>query len=105
MIDPIMHKITRMLITGRFKKNPTQFLVLVSFTTSFFLSGNSALTCENHKYITGSPIHVTKKEQTRVITMVFVSTLKYAPATPPRSMNGTKITMVLIDDPTIDGSR
>jgi len=40
-----------------------------------------------------------RKEQTSVITIVLVSTLKYAPATPPSNMNGIKITIVLIEEP------
>jgi len=72
---------------------------------SVFLSWNSDLIWENHRYITGSPIHVTRKEHKRVIIIVFVSTLKYAPATPPRSEKGIKMTIVLKDDPIMEGIR
>ena len=53
----------------------------------------------------GKQIHVTKYEQTSVMIMVLVITLKYAPATPLIKMNGRKITMVLNDEPTIAGNK
>jgi hypothetical protein len=55
--------------------------------------------------MTGKPIHVTRNEQTSVIIIVLVRTLKYAPATPLSSIKGKKMTIVLIDDPSIEGKR
>ena len=68
--------IKRTLIAGLRRKKLTQFLVLVILISVFFFSGNSDLIFENQIYITGSPIHVTIKEQTSVMIMVFVRTLK-----------------------------
>ena len=104
-MDPIRHKTTITLIIGFFIKKLTQFLVFGILILSVFLSWNSDLIWENHSYITGSPIHVTRKEQISVITIVFVRTLKYAPATPPRRAKGIKMTIVLKDDPIMEGIR
>src|SRR5579863_6797326 len=90
----------RKLMTGFFIKKLTQrwFLTECGFcAASFFVT----FFFENNKYITGRHIHVTKNEQTNVMIIVLVSTLKYAPATPLMSANGMKITMVLSDEPTI----
>ena len=53
----------------------------------------------------GKPIHVIKNEHTRVIIIVYARTLKYAPATPLIYENGRKITIVLMDEPTIAGNK
>ena len=60
---------------------------------------------EKSKYTTGKQIHVTKNEQTNVMIIVLVITLKYAPATPLIKINGMKITIVLIEEPTIAGNK
>src|SRR5665213_69159 len=73
------------------------FSFVFSFFVFFFL--------ENKRYTTGRQIHVTKNEQTSVMIMVLVITLKYAPATPLIKIKGMKITIVLTEEPTIAGNK
>ena len=57
------------------------------------------------KHIENELFNYLKKEQIKVIIIVLVRILKYAPATPLKMTKGRKITIVLIEDPIIAGKR
>ena len=90
------------LIHGRKMKNETHVL---GFTATSCMCFFIFFLRENKRKTTGKPNQVTKKEHNNVMIIVLVNTLKYAPATPLMSMKGIKITMVLIDEPTIAGNK